>query len=225
VELRQYTLKPGRRDTLINLFEKEFIESQEEVGMQIIGTFRDLENSDRFVWLRGFQEMHSRATQLQRFYGGPIWKAHRDAANATMLDSDNVLLLRPVMGPGFSLPAVRPPSGAVSESRELIVATIYHLENGAEVEFVEIFESTIAPILAKTPTLGTFITEHAANTFPALPVREDANVFVCFWRVADRASYAAQAAQVADQIAAEFAGCIKGSPEVLFLAPTDRSLL
>ena len=25
-------------------------------------------------------------------YGGPIWKMHREAANATMIDSDNVLL-------------------------------------------------------------------------------------------------------------------------------------
>ncbi|TIT92200.1 MAG: NIPSNAP family protein, partial [Mesorhizobium sp.] len=29
VELRQYTLKPGRRETLIALFDREFIETQE----------------------------------------------------------------------------------------------------------------------------------------------------------------------------------------------------
>jgi hypothetical protein len=33
---------------------------------------------------------------LRAFYGGPVWAAHRDAANATMIDSDNVFLLRPV---------------------------------------------------------------------------------------------------------------------------------
>ena len=27
------------------------------------------------------------------FYGGPVWQAHRNEANATMVDSDNVLLL------------------------------------------------------------------------------------------------------------------------------------
>ncbi|MDX8463676.1 NIPSNAP family protein, partial [Mesorhizobium sp. VK2D] len=29
VELRQYTLRPGQRETLIALFDREFIESQE----------------------------------------------------------------------------------------------------------------------------------------------------------------------------------------------------
>ena len=29
LELRQYTLKPGMRDILIELFEREFVESQE----------------------------------------------------------------------------------------------------------------------------------------------------------------------------------------------------
>ena len=97
VELRQYTLKPGMRDVLIDLFEQEFIESQEATGMiVVIGQFRDMDNPDRFVWLRGFADMPRRARALQEFYGGPVWKAHREAANATMIDSDNVLLLRPV---------------------------------------------------------------------------------------------------------------------------------
>jgi hypothetical protein len=48
-ELRQYTLHPGKRDVLIELFDREFIESQEAVGMRIIGQFRDLDNPDRFV--------------------------------------------------------------------------------------------------------------------------------------------------------------------------------
>src|SRR5262245_18513215 len=44
VELRQYTLPPGKRDILNDLFDREFIESQEAVGMTIIGQFRDLDN-------------------------------------------------------------------------------------------------------------------------------------------------------------------------------------
>ena len=96
IELRQYTLKPGQRDVLIDLFEREFVETQEAVGMHLVGQFRDLDRPDRFVWIRGFPDMASRAQSLQAFYGGPVWQAHRDAANATMIDSDNVLLLRPV---------------------------------------------------------------------------------------------------------------------------------
>jgi hypothetical protein len=130
VELRQYTLKPGQRDVLIDLFEREFIESQEATGMRVIGTFRDVNNPDRFVWLRGFSDMAARAQALQEFYGGPVWKAHREAANATMIDSDNVLLLRPARSnAGFSLADVtRPLRGSTKTARGLLAATIYHLE-------------------------------------------------------------------------------------------------
>src|SRR5438046_7278878 len=48
VELRQYTLHPGKRDVLIDLFEREFIETQEAVGSKVIGQFRNVEDPDRF---------------------------------------------------------------------------------------------------------------------------------------------------------------------------------
>ncbi|MEU3192720.1 NIPSNAP family protein [Streptomyces sp. NPDC006992] len=67
IELRQYTLRPGRRDELVDLFEREFVESQEEVGMRVLGQFRDLDDPDRFVWLRGFPDMASRRRGLTEF--------------------------------------------------------------------------------------------------------------------------------------------------------------
>src|SRR5205809_2803409 len=114
VELRPYTLHPGKRDILIDLCDREFIEAQEAVGIKVIGQFRDLDHPDRFVWLRGFRNMTSRAKALTEFYSGPVWKAHREAANATMIDSDNVLLLRPALPmSGFSLENMkRPPVGS-----------------------------------------------------------------------------------------------------------------
>src|SRR5215469_11386339 len=81
IELRQYTLHPGTRDVLVDLFDRLLLEPQERLGMRVLGQFPDLA---------------SRADLLAAFYGGTVWKANRDAANATMLDSDDVLLLRPV---------------------------------------------------------------------------------------------------------------------------------
>src|SRR5262245_32255059 len=115
VELRQYTLHPGRRDALIALFEREFVEAQEAAGMHVIGQFRDLDAEDRFVWLRGFASMPVRRDALDAFYSGRAWQHHRSAANATMIDSDNVLLLRPARnGAGLAAAkAPRPPTGAL----------------------------------------------------------------------------------------------------------------
>src|SRR5262249_27192581 len=130
LELRQYTLHPGQRDALIDRFERELLEPQEAAGMRVIGQFRDLDAADRFVWLRGFPDLAPRAAPLEAFCGGRVGKAPRAAANATMIDSDDVLLLRPVEpGAGFVLPPVRPagaePAGELGG--ELIVATIYLL--------------------------------------------------------------------------------------------------
>jgi len=52
MELRQYTLHPGKRDILIDLFDQEFVETQEAVGIKVVGQFRDLDHPNRFVWLR-----------------------------------------------------------------------------------------------------------------------------------------------------------------------------
>jgi quinol monooxygenase YgiN len=198
VELRQYTLHPGRRDELIELFDREFVETQEAAGMAVLGQFRDLRDPDRFVWLRGFTDMAGRAAALERFYGGPVWAAHRDAANATMIDFDDVRLLRPVDGGGFALPAVR--GSDLPESRFL--ATLHFGDRP--------FESFPEP---DRPVVAAFTTEYAENTFPALPVRTGEHVFVAFARFDD------QAALDRHRAAADPAAT------VLELAPTARSLL
>jgi hypothetical protein len=120
VELREYTLHPGTREDLIDLFDREFVETQEVLGVHVIGQFRDVDRPDRFVWLRGFPDMDSRLASLTSFYGGPVWDAHEDAANATMIDSDNVLLLRPArVGSGFAHPPRRTRDGGGTLLAEL----------------------------------------------------------------------------------------------------------
>ncbi len=157
VELRQYTLHPGQRDVLIDLFESTFLEPQLAAGMQIPGTFRDLDDPDRFVWFRTFPDMAARKDALTTFYRGPIWKANRDAANATMIDSDNVLLLRPV-NERFAFPA--------SLEANVLELTVFDLERSNLVE--------------GAATAALLCTEHSENTFPALPVRTGENVLVAF---------------------------------------------
>lgn len=235
VELRQYTLHPGKRDALIDLFDRQFVESQEAVGMTIIGQFRDLNNPNRFVWLRGFRDMPSRAQALKDFYGGPIWKAHREAANATMIDSDNVLLLHPATPmSGFSLRSkTRPLTGSNETRSELILATIYYFDAPVDSGFVQFFDKTLKPAVigSGATVLAYFATEHSENTFPALPVRKGENVFVWFALFNDGAAYESHIAALTqfprwrDEISKELARRLKREPEILKLSPTARSLL
>ncbi|MBZ9963352.1 NIPSNAP family protein [Mesorhizobium sp. BR1-1-2] len=188
VELRQYTLKPGKCDTLIDLFDGKLIEGQEEAGMTIIGQFRDLDRPDMFVWLRGFEDMEARRRALSAFYDGPVWAAHRDAANATMIDSDDVLLLKPAWpGAGFDLSGALRAGLAADEKpgrsaplSGIVVIRIDHLRPGAEAAFASRFEAEAAPMTALPGArlLAAFVTEHAENSFPRLPVRATENVFI-----------------------------------------------
>jgi len=166
VELRMYALHPGRRDELIRLFEREFIESQEAVGIQVIGQFYDLDDPNRFIWLRGFHDMPARAESLQAFYGGPIWKAHRDAANATMIDSDNVLLLHLPHGAcGFSLKdANRPPLGSRAKQDGFVTATIYYVNEPVAWEVAQNRMDLLQPRSIMLMSLWTLISSDTLRT-------------------------------------------------------------
>lgn len=232
VELRQYTLRPGQREALIDLFDREFVEAQEAVGMSVIGQFRDLDDPDRFVWLRGFSDMPSRAEALETFYGGPVWAKHRDAANATMIDSDDVLLLRPARpASGFPIEGgERPPAGTAGSAGGLMVATICYLDEPADAaDFLAFFEGTLLPALRATgaPALAYLATETSANNYPALPIRDE-RVFAWFSLFPDESAYDEHVAALYKR-GAEMSDALESRlerpPKVLRLSPTARSLL
>lgn len=236
VELRQYTLYPHMRDILIDLFDREFVESQEAVGMRVIGQFRDLDDPNRFVWLRGFRDMPTRAEALKAFYGGPVWQAHRDVANATMIDSSNVLLLRPPrVASGFSLEnnGDRPSPGAHADPKGLMVATIYYFDVPVGADFLDFFEGALKPVVADAGAsiLAYFVAESSANNFPALPVREGEHVFVWFSSFPHQVAYEQHVAALAQtqrwrgEILEALTRRLKGPPQVLRLSPTARSRL
>lgn len=233
VELRQYTLHPGTRDTLIDLFDREFIEPQEEVGMQVLGQFRDRDRPDRFVWLRGFPRVESRAESLARFYTGPAWRAHRDAANATMIDFDDVHLLREAE-PGSGVAVCgkkRPEPGARVQASRLIVVTICRFSMPVCAAAHEYFRREIVPALVRegVKLLGSYVTERSANAYPALPVREGENALVWLAEFPDVQAHATSPASAGmDRLWRKAHGIgehLMETPAVLRLSPTSRSLL
>lgn len=220
VELRQYTLHPGRRDELVALFEREFCETQEDAGIHVIGQFRDLDDPDCFVWLRGFDDMDQRRQALERFYGGPVWQTHRDAANATMIDSDNVLLLRPL---DEGRPTFASPRDVLSDDARIVIC-LHHFDAPVSEEWRQHFEQVQRPWLEgmHAQVLATLVVEPSPNTFPALPVREGEHVFVCVLQFASEAEHERcdRQLQAPWRIGDQPRRC-----ELLRLAPTSRSRL
>jgi hypothetical protein len=232
VELRRYTLHPGRRDELVELFEREFIESQEALDMQVLLHAREPAAPDRFVWFRGFRDLPSRAPALQAFYGGPVWQAHRDAANATMLDSDDVHLLREAApGSGFAVPARRPPARAMP-SDSVIDVTLHHFAAPVDAELLVFFAEEVAPVARDCGAriLASYVTDPGPNEFPRLPVHEGRHVLVWVAAFDDEATHAhARAAFERSprwrQVTVELARRTCAPAERHSLAPAARSLV
>jgi hypothetical protein len=237
LELRRYTLNPGMRETLIDVFDKHLIEGQEELGMSLIGQFRDLDDANAFVWMRGFSDMATRKQALTDFYSGPVWASNSDAANATMITFDDVHLLEPVEpGGGFAVDlAARPPIDAPGEAFTriggLITANIIDVRGHAR-EFAAWHGANMLRVLQKAgaDVLARFVTKDAENTYPALPVHGDRKVVVVFTRFPDRESFDRFRATLAAskewaEISKQAAAYVSGPPRTLRLDPTGRSAL
>ena len=235
IELRQYTLHAGQRDVLIGLFDREFVETQEALGIAVIGQFRDLDRPDRFVWLRGFRDIETRGQALAAFYDGPVWHAHRETANATMIDSDNVLLLEPG-GPARGLSSLpdRSSNGIPGDSGPgLIVAILYYTQPDSLPVFTEVFERSIRKLFerAGARTVAEYVTSDQFNSFPRLPIRVGEHIFVWLARFASANAFENYRTQIARDrewqrgVWPAVRKYLVREPEVLRLAPTDRSRL
>ena len=92
VEVRSYRIKPNRRAEFIKLFETKAIPAQRSYGMKIVGPLLDVENPNKFVFLRSFPSLEERDRMKDDFYEGPLWKNELEAIAMPMLDSYDVIL-------------------------------------------------------------------------------------------------------------------------------------
>lgn len=151
VELRRYRTHHGRREDLVRVFDAHFVEGQEVCGAQVHGQFRDLDDPDSFVWIRAFASREVRRRALRDFYGGPVWAAHREVANAAMTAFDDVLLLTGVL--------VVP--DAVRGRVEVVIGP-----------------DPLPGALVALPTVPADVAAEVGADFPALPVRTDVDAIV-----------------------------------------------
>ena len=225
-ELRAYATAPGRRDDLIDMFDREFLDAYEAGGARVLGAFRDIDEPDRWVWMRAFSDARDRGTALNNFYSSAVWQRLRDPANATIADTSNVLLLRLASGRMPDAFAETPKGGRAS----LILSCVHVVSDGAEKEFAELFASLAAPRLRdlQGEPFAAFVTDRSENFFPRQAVRKE-SVFVTLTRfesreaceafIARRDASPAWRADVAPRLQRLQAGPV----ETMRLAPTARS--
>lgn len=73
IEIRRYTLKPGKREDFIRFFETVNRQALRDAGMRVFGPMRDEENPDVVHWMRAFDTEEARERIKNEFYDGPVW--------------------------------------------------------------------------------------------------------------------------------------------------------
>src|ERR1044072_9469171 len=104
VEVRSYRIKAGRREEFIEFFEKRSIPALRSYGMKVAGPLIDLENPNKFVWLRSFPSLEERERMRDAFYGGDPWKSELEDIAMPMLESYDVILCETAPGYVFDGP-------------------------------------------------------------------------------------------------------------------------
>lgn len=180
IELRNYVIKHGMRDTFIPFFEQNFVTSQDTLHSHILGRYRVKDKDDNFCWIRGFENMHTRSIFLPAFYHGPVWHKYRNEANAMLANNDNVYLLRPMKLQGDSLvPAHAVPTDILTPQKGVTVVQFF-VANSKLQHLLKLFSGEYPARMrsAGFSRYSVWTAELQQNDFPQLPVFQDKNLLV-----------------------------------------------
>jgi hypothetical protein len=93
IEMRTYTTKPGKRSEFLEIFRFKSVPAHTEIGMNILGSFLSVEDSDTFFFMRGFPDLASREPMKAKFYEGELWKRELENVLLPMLEKYEVVLV------------------------------------------------------------------------------------------------------------------------------------
>jgi hypothetical protein len=228
-EFRRYIIKEGEREHFAEYFESYFPEAFQQMGAIAFGQFFERKNPVGFTWLRGFKNTDARAIINAGFYYGPLWREHSSTMNNLMVDSDNVLLLRP-LNPEHGIP-VLPAVDPVRETKGaqgIVIAQIFAVKPNGVDAFAQQAEATFAGYRsAGVREAGVLVTLDAPNNFPQLPVRTDGPYLVWLGIVKDNKALETRLTPVAERSLQSLSATdlLRSAPELVILDPTRRSRL
>jgi hypothetical protein len=93
-ELRQYRVRPGRRDDWVKVMEEQIIPFQSSKGMVIVGSFVAEEDPDLYVWIRRFESEDERVAQYEAVYGSDHWKNDIAPVASELLEREKMVITR-----------------------------------------------------------------------------------------------------------------------------------
>lgn len=229
LEFRRYTIKEGEREHFAQYFDAYFPEALQQLGTIVAGDFFERKNSSGFTWIRGFHTLEDRAVVNAQFYAGSVWKEHKKTMNDLIVDSDNVMLLRP-LSPERGIP-ILPSIDPIVEAngvQGIVVAQIFAVKADSVEAFAKAAEPTFASYRATgLREAGVLVTLDVPNNYPQLPIRTDGPFLVWLGVLKDKQMLENEFNPLAERSLQSLSatGLIRGAPESVVLDPTRRSRL
>ena len=93
-DLRQYLIRPGKKDEWVRLMEGEIIPFQQSQGMVIVGSFTGEEDESTYVWIRRFDSEDERETLYEKVYDSDHWKNEIGPRIPELMDRDGINVQR-----------------------------------------------------------------------------------------------------------------------------------
>jgi hypothetical protein len=93
-ELRQYRMRPGKRETWVKYMEEVIIPFQVSKGMVIVGSFVAQEEEDLYVWIRRFESEAEREKQYHDVYQSDEWKNTIGPPIGDLIDREQIKVTR-----------------------------------------------------------------------------------------------------------------------------------
>lgn len=192
LELRNYLLKPDSADAFSNYFNTHFVRPMNELGGYTLGQFKPDGSNDRFVWMRGFTDMHTRLKCLNDFYvKSAVWKEFGPGANDMILNSDNVYLLRPLNNQQAAREPAESINSNIFETDTGVTIVDFYICNSTLDKVINLFNSSYLPFLTTLDihSVTLWISEMSENKFPQLPAFQDKNLLLTLTTYADENEY------------------------------------
>jgi NIPSNAP len=93
IEMRTYTLKPGKRSEFLSIFKAESAPAHQKIGMKILGPFLSIEDNNVIFWMRAFPDAKTREQMRNEFYEGKLWKEELEEKLMPMIDKFDVTIV------------------------------------------------------------------------------------------------------------------------------------
>jgi len=98
-ELRQYSIRPGKKDAWVRMMEDEIIPFQQSQGMVIVGSFTGEEDESVYVWVRRFDSEEERERLYEAVYQSDTWKNIIGPKIPDLMDREGIIVTRIVPTP------------------------------------------------------------------------------------------------------------------------------